>query len=140
MPSVPLFLPLWWYVTCDLIISLHFGILSPLPLSEKGIYSDLEVGDNYPFRDDFDAVIRCLGFKFDDSIFSRSPAASAHATKSSGSSHPGSMSGKKKKYPNVTPDYQAANVSGLYFIGVIGHGVDWRESAGENCLSVIDAL
>jgi len=105
------------------------GRISITP-AQKGIYSDLEVGDNYPFRDDFDAVIRCLGFKFDDSIFSRSPAASAHATKSSGSSHPGSMSGKKKKYPNVTPDYQAANVSGLYFIGVIGHGVDWRESAG----------
>lgn len=40
------------------------------------------------------------------------------------------MTGRRKKYPNITPDHQAVNVSGLYFIGVISHGIDWRESAG----------
>jgi len=100
------------------------GRLSITP-SREGKYSDLAVGDNYPFRDHFDSVIRCLGFKFDDSIFAKSPAASAR-----GASYPGSMSGRRKKYPNITPDYQAVNVSGLYFIGVISHGIDWRESAG----------
>ena len=81
------------------------------------------IGDNYPFRDDFDSVIRCLGFKFDNSIFAKSPEPSS-------SSNPGTMTGRRKKYPKITPDHQAANVSGLYFIGVISHGLDWRESAG----------
>ena len=88
------------------------------------------VGDNYPFRDQFDSVIRCLGFKFDDSIFASSPMANLSTQAHTVTTNPGKMSGRRKKYPNVTPDYQAVNVSGLYFIGVIGHGIDWRESAG----------
>ena len=45
-----------------------------------GIYENMQVGDNYPFRDDFDSVIRCLGFKFDASIFGQSPAARPAST------------------------------------------------------------
>lgn len=99
----------------------------------SGKYKDMTVSDSYPFRDNYDAVIRCLGFKFDNSIFAKSPLAEASASASNSGfagSNPGNMSGKKKKYPNITPDYQAVNISNLYFIGVISHGVDWRESAG----------
>jgi len=102
------------------------GRLSITP-ARGGIYENMQVGDNYPFRDDFDSVIRCLGFKFDASIFGQSPAAGPASTQQIPVSH---FKGRRKKYPEVTPDYQAANVSGLYFIGVISHGVDWRESAG----------
>jgi hypothetical protein len=43
------------------------------------------------------------------------------------------MEGKrKKKYPNIGADYEAKNVSGLYFVGTISHGVDLRESAGKH--------
>jgi len=105
------------------------GRLAVLP-AQGGKYEDMGVGDNYPFRDQFDSVIRCLGFKFDDSIFASSPMANLSTQAHTVTTNPGKMSGRRKKYPNVTPDYQAVNVSGLYFIGVIGHGIDWRESAG----------
>ncbi|XP_068233200.1 FAD-dependent oxidoreductase domain-containing protein 2-like [Palaemon carinicauda] len=72
--------------------------------------------DNFSLREGYDYVIRCLGFKFDFSIFNSS-ALPAHST-------------KKKKYPGIKHTYEAQNVAGLYFAGTSTHSLDYRKSAG----------
>ncbi|XP_063886508.1 FAD-dependent oxidoreductase domain-containing protein 2-like [Scylla paramamosain] len=72
--------------------------------------------DNFCLREGYDIVLRCLGFKFDFSIFSNSTL-------------PGT-SAKKSKYPAVKHTYEAQSVPGLYFAGTATHSLDYRRSAG----------
>lgn len=65
----------------------------------------------------YDKVIRCLGFKFDFSIFNDSMKFS-HAN------------GRIKKYPVINADFESADWSNLYFSGTIAHSLDFRKSSG----------
>ncbi|XP_061495011.1 FAD-dependent oxidoreductase domain-containing protein 2 isoform X2 [Rhineura floridana] len=73
--------------------------------------------DNFATRAPYDRAIRCLGWKFDFSIFNKSV---------------GLMQGKgsKKKYPLIKPSYEAKATRGLFVLGTASHSVDFRKSAG----------
>ncbi|XP_044157207.1 FAD-dependent oxidoreductase domain-containing protein 2 isoform X2 [Bufo gargarizans] len=73
--------------------------------------------DNFAAREPYDRVIRCLGWKFDFSIFDKSVKLTP-------------SSGLKKKYPLLKPNYEAKHVNGLFVVGTASHGVDFRKSAG----------
>ncbi|XP_069593258.1 FAD-dependent oxidoreductase domain-containing protein 2 isoform X2 [Ranitomeya imitator] len=73
--------------------------------------------DNFAAREPYDRVIRCLGWKFDFSIFDRSIKLK-------------SSSGIKKKYPILKPNYEAKHSQGLFVVGTASHGIDFRKSAG----------
>ncbi|KAK7074707.1 FAD-dependent oxidoreductase domain-containing protein 2, partial [Halocaridina rubra] len=72
--------------------------------------------DNFSLREGYDHVIRCLGFKFDFSIFENSTVPT--------------RSTKKVKYPGIKHTYEAQNVPGMYFAGTSTHSLDYRKSAG----------
>lgn len=83
------------------------------PISESG-----RAPDNFAVREPYDRVIRCLGFKFDFSIFD-------NTTK------PRPSRGKRsKKYPAIKPSYESTSIPRLYFAGTNTHSVDFRKSAG----------
>ncbi|KAH0616933.1 hypothetical protein JD844_028421 [Phrynosoma platyrhinos] len=73
--------------------------------------------DNFATRAPYDRAIRCLGWKFDFSIFNKSV---------------GLMRGKgsRKKYPLIKPSYEAKATRGLFVLGTASHSVDFRKSAG----------
>ncbi|NXQ99060.1 FXRD2 protein, partial [Sagittarius serpentarius] len=73
--------------------------------------------DNFATRAPYDRVIRCLGWKFDFSVYNRSL---------------GMMPGKgnKKKYPQIKPSYESRGTRGLFVLGTASHSVDFRKSAG----------
>ncbi|XP_028406643.1 FAD-dependent oxidoreductase domain-containing protein 2-like [Dendronephthya gigantea] len=73
--------------------------------------------DNYSLREPYDKILRCLGFRFDFSIFNDTVM-------------PNKCEGKKSKYPLITPDYQSDNVPRLWFGGATAHSLDWKKSAG----------
>uniref|UniRef100_A0A8D0H2I6 FAD-dependent oxidoreductase domain-containing protein 2 n=1 Tax=Sphenodon punctatus TaxID=8508 RepID=A0A8D0H2I6_SPHPU len=73
--------------------------------------------DNFAPRAPYDRVIRCLGWKFDFSIFNRSLRLM-----------PGK--GNKKKYPLIKPSYEARATRGFFVLGTASHSVDFRKSAG----------
>lgn len=88
-------------------------VTTDLPISESG-----QAPDNFAVREPYDRIIRCLGFKFDFSVFDNS-------------TKPRPCSGKRsKKYPSIKPDYESTTVSGLYFAGTNTHSIDFRKSAG----------
>ncbi|KAB0400345.1 hypothetical protein E2I00_010441 [Balaenoptera physalus] len=73
--------------------------------------------DNFALRVAYDRVIRCLGWNFDFSIFSKSLRLSAG----------GELS---KKYPLVKASYESKGSRGLFVLGTASHSVDYRKSAG----------
>ncbi|XP_059881573.1 FAD-dependent oxidoreductase domain-containing protein 2 isoform X2 [Delphinus delphis] len=73
--------------------------------------------DNFALRVGYDRVIRCLGWNFDFSIFSKSLRLSAG----------GELS---KKYPLVKASYESKGSRGLFVLGTASHSVDYRKSAG----------
>ncbi|XP_041364524.1 FAD-dependent oxidoreductase domain-containing protein 2-like [Gigantopelta aegis] len=73
--------------------------------------------DNFALREPYDKIIRCLGFSFDDSLFTNSTA-------------PGFGKGRSKKFPLIDFDYESKRVPGMFFAGTISHSVDHRKSAG----------
>ncbi|MEE6511949.1 hypothetical protein FKM82_018845 [Ascaphus truei] len=73
--------------------------------------------DNFAAREPYDRVIRCLGWKFDFSIFD-------------GSMRLKPASGQKRKYPLLTPSYEAKHTPGLFVVGAASHAIDFRKSAG----------
>lgn len=88
-------------------------VTTDLPISESG-----QAPDNFAVREPYDRIIRCLGFKFDFSVFDNS-------------TKPRPCSGKRsKKYPSIKPDYESTTVPGLYFAGTNTHSIDFRKSAG----------
>ncbi|OPJ68856.1 FAD-dependent oxidoreductase domain-containing protein 2 [Patagioenas fasciata monilis] len=73
--------------------------------------------DNFATRAPYDRVIRCLGWKFDFSIYNRSLRMM-----------PGK--GNKIKYPQIKPNYESRGTRGLFVLGTASHSVDFRKSAG----------
>ncbi|XP_063251869.1 FAD-dependent oxidoreductase domain-containing protein 2 isoform X2 [Prinia subflava] len=73
--------------------------------------------DNFATRAPYDRVIRCLGWKFDFSIYNRSLRMM-----------PGK--GNIKKYPQIKPSYESRGTRGLFVLGTASHSVDFRKSAG----------
>jgi thioredoxin reductase len=70
--------------------------------------------DNVVFPE-YDRIIRCIGFKFDFSIFGET---TEQLTANSG------------KYPGITAGFQSITTPGLYVAGAASHAVDYRRSAG----------
>ncbi|XP_038406614.1 FAD-dependent oxidoreductase domain-containing protein 2 [Canis lupus familiaris] len=73
--------------------------------------------DNFAMRVAYDRVIRCLGWKFDFSIFNKSLRLSSSGEFS-------------KKYPLVKASYESKGSRGLFVLGTASHSVDYRKSAG----------
>lgn len=73
--------------------------------------------DNFAMRVAYDRVIRCLGWKFDFSIFSKSLRLSSGSELS-------------EKYPLVRASYESKGSRGLFILGTASHSVDYRKSAG----------
>ncbi|XP_048196398.1 FAD-dependent oxidoreductase domain-containing protein 2 [Perognathus longimembris pacificus] len=73
--------------------------------------------DNFAMRVAYDRVIRCLGWRFDFSIFNQSLRLSS-----------GSEFGKK--YPLIRASYESKGTRGLFILGTASHSVDYRKSAG----------
>ncbi|KAG9483411.1 hypothetical protein GDO78_009367, partial [Eleutherodactylus coqui] len=73
--------------------------------------------DNFAAREPYDRVIRCLGWKFDFSIFDKSVRLKPY-------------SGLKRKYPSLKSNYETKHSQGLFVVGTAGHGMDFRKSAG----------
>lgn len=73
--------------------------------------------DNFPMRKPYDRVIRCLGFRFNFSIFHSSarPPHSANA---------------KGRLPALTAWYEGRDTPGLFVLGTAAHSRDYRASAG----------
>lgn len=69
--------------------------------------------ENDPLQRPYDQIIRCLGFRFDSSIYSNQLTI-----------------GYKGKYPSIAHDYQSIEIPGLYIIGTATHSLDHRKSAG----------
>ena len=62
---------------------------------------------------DFDHVIFCTGWKFDNSIFDFDVELT-----------------KDNKYPKIKPHYESNNNNNLYFIGALMHSLDFKKSSG----------
>nr|XP_010958674.1 FAD-dependent oxidoreductase domain-containing protein 2 [Camelus bactrianus] len=73
--------------------------------------------DNFAMRVAYDRVIRCLGWNFNFSIFSKSLRLSSGGEFS-------------KKYPLVRASYESKGSRGLFVLGTASHSVDYRKSAG----------
>ncbi|CAF4124910.1 unnamed protein product [Rotaria socialis] len=65
----------------------------------------------------YDKVIRCLGFKFDDSIWHPDVKIEKNL-------------GRTNKYPKIQFDYQSFDYDHLYFTGTLMHSIDFRKSSG----------
>lgn len=73
--------------------------------------------DNFPMRKPYDRVIRCLGFRFNFSIFDSSTC-------------PPNSENAKGRLPGVTAWYEGQNTPGLFVLGTAAHSRDYRSSAG----------
>ncbi|XP_028726894.1 FAD-dependent oxidoreductase domain-containing protein 2 [Peromyscus leucopus] len=73
--------------------------------------------DNFAMRVAYDRVIRCLGWKFNFSIFNQSLRLSSGTEFS-------------KKYPLIRASYESKGSRGLFILGTASHSVDYRKSAG----------
>ncbi|CAB1342005.1 unnamed protein product [Coregonus sp. 'balchen'] len=73
--------------------------------------------DNFSLRQPYDRVIRCLGFRFNFSIFD-------------GSARPPSSEGARGRLPGVTAWYEGRGTPGLFVLGTAAHSRDYRSSAG----------
>jgi hypothetical protein len=71
--------------------------------------------DNCWSRREYDRVISCTGWGFEDSWF-------ASDTKPARST--------VRKYPSITPRFESSNVPGLFFAGSLAHSMDWKRAAG----------
>ncbi|CAL9693465.1 unnamed protein product [Knipowitschia caucasica] len=73
--------------------------------------------DNFSMRKPYDRVIRCLGFRFNFSIFDRTVC-------------PPSSENARGRLPAVTAWYEGKNTPGLFVLGTAAHSRDYRSSAG----------
>eukprot|EP00854_Cymbomonas_tetramitiformis_P008795 gene8795-10422_t len=74
----------------------------------------------------FDVVVRCIGWKFNSSMFG--PQHGGDGSLSSSSRIVAPSVGKK--YPHIDLWYQSMNEPNVYFAGTLMHSHDWRKSAG----------
>ncbi|KAM9391930.1 FAD-dependent oxidoreductase domain-containing protein 2 [Pholidichthys leucotaenia] len=73
--------------------------------------------DNFSMRKPYDRVIRCLGFRFNFSIFDSSAC-------------PPNSENAKGRLPGLTAWYEGKNTPGLFVLGTASHSRDYRSSAG----------
>uniref|UniRef100_A0A3Q3DM39 FAD-dependent oxidoreductase domain containing 2 n=1 Tax=Hippocampus comes TaxID=109280 RepID=A0A3Q3DM39_HIPCM len=73
--------------------------------------------DNFSMRKPYDRVIRCLGFRFNFSIFDSSAC-------------PPKSKNAKGRLPRVTAWYEGHDTPGLFVLGAAAHSRDYRKSAG----------
>ncbi|XP_032392442.1 FAD-dependent oxidoreductase domain-containing protein 2 [Etheostoma spectabile] len=73
--------------------------------------------DNFSLRKPYDRVIRCLGFRFNFSIFDSSTC-------------PPKSDNAKGRLPQVTAWYEGKSTPGLFVLGTAAHSRDYRSSAG----------
>ncbi|XP_077068023.1 FAD-dependent oxidoreductase domain-containing protein 2 [Siphateles boraxobius] len=73
--------------------------------------------DNFSLRQPYDRVIRCLGFRFNFSIFD-------------GSARPPQSSGARGRLPGVTAWYEGRGTPNMFVLGTAAHSRDYRSSAG----------
>ncbi|KAF1379123.1 hypothetical protein PFLUV_G00172800 [Perca fluviatilis] len=73
--------------------------------------------DNFSLRKPYDRVIRCLGFRFNFSVFDSSAC-------------PPKSDNAKGRLPKVTAWYEGKNTPGLFVLGTAAHSRDYRSSAG----------
>uniref|UniRef100_A0A8C9TQG6 FAD-dependent oxidoreductase domain containing 2 n=1 Tax=Scleropages formosus TaxID=113540 RepID=A0A8C9TQG6_SCLFO len=73
--------------------------------------------DNFSLRQPYDRVIRCLGFRFNFSIF-EGAASLLHSGMARG------------RLPAVTAWYEGKGTPGLFVLGTASHSRDYRSSAG----------
>ncbi|XP_072299588.1 FAD-dependent oxidoreductase domain-containing protein 2 [Eucyclogobius newberryi] len=73
--------------------------------------------DNFSMRKPYDRVIRCLGFRFNFSIFDRTAC-------------PPNSENARGRLPAVTAWYEGKNTPGLFVLGTAAHSRDYRTSAG----------
>nr|XP_057906004.1 FAD-dependent oxidoreductase domain-containing protein 2 [Doryrhamphus excisus]XP_057906005.1 FAD-dependent oxidoreductase domain-containing protein 2 [Doryrhamphus excisus] len=73
--------------------------------------------DNFSMRKPYDRVIRCLGFRFNFSIFDSSAC-------------PPNSENARGRLPRVTAWYEGYDTPGLFVIGAAAHSRDYRSSAG----------
>uniref|UniRef100_UPI0037E93EA2 FAD-dependent oxidoreductase domain-containing protein 2 n=1 Tax=Semicossyphus pulcher TaxID=241346 RepID=UPI0037E93EA2 len=73
--------------------------------------------DNFSMRKPYDRVIRCLGFRFNFSIFDSSAC-------------PPNSENAKGRLPGLTAWYEGKNTPGLFVLGTAAHSRDYRSSAG----------
>ncbi|XP_064419353.1 FAD-dependent oxidoreductase domain-containing protein 2 [Latimeria chalumnae] len=73
--------------------------------------------DNFSMREPYDRIIRCLGWKFNFSIFHNSTALVP-------------CKGKKRRFPLIKPSYESEHTPGLFVLGAASHSIDYRQSAG----------
>lgn len=73
--------------------------------------------DNFPLRKPYDRVIRCLGFRFNFSIFDSSTCLK-------------NSENAKGRLPALTELYEGKNSPGLFVLGNAAHSRDYRLSAG----------
>ncbi|KAK3717351.1 hypothetical protein QZH41_011592, partial [Actinostola sp. cb2023] len=78
----------------------------------------VDTTDNFAIREPYDRVIRCMGFKFDYSVFEN------------GSTPRPSKGRYLRKYPEMTAGYESTTVPRLFYAGTNTHYVDFRKSAG----------
>lgn len=83
------------------------------PISESG-----KAPDNFAVREPYDRIIRCLGFKFDFSVFDNSTQQRPCKGK------------RSRKYPEIQPNYESTTVPRLFYAGTNTHSIDLRKSAG----------
>lgn len=107
--------------------------------------------DNFPTRKPYDRVIRCLGFRFNFSIFDRYRCVPAVMTSNillpnaallcqqvssvsvfliKSSACPPNSENAKGRLPAVTAWYEGKNTPGLFVLGTAAHSRDYRSSAG----------
>ncbi|XP_065889903.1 FAD-dependent oxidoreductase domain-containing protein 2-like isoform X3 [Dysidea avara] len=67
------------------------------------------------FQSGYDHIIRCLGFRFNFSIFTHS-------------ANP--ISDNIKKYPDLLTNYESSSVPDMFFAGAAAHSLDYKVSAG----------
>ncbi|XP_071965950.1 FAD-dependent oxidoreductase domain-containing protein 2-like [Antedon mediterranea] len=74
-----------------------------------------EIHDNFPLREEYDYIIRCLGFTYDFAIFNStfSPEPTANG-----------------KYPTINAAYEVENITDMFVIGTSSHSLDFKKSAG----------
>ncbi|KAB7503853.1 FAD-dependent oxidoreductase domain-containing protein 2 [Armadillidium nasatum] len=77
---------------------------------------ELIFADNFSLREGYHHVIRCLGFKFDFSIFNSSGGLKKIV--------------KNGKYPGIKETFESNTIPNLFVAGVISHSLDYRKSAG----------
>ncbi|XP_047642332.1 FAD-dependent oxidoreductase domain-containing protein 2 [Phacochoerus africanus] len=99
-----------FHITLKLYLEAGNQSADAIPLPE-------DESDNFAMRVPYDRVIRCLGWNFDFSIFSKSLRLSSGGDFS-------------KKYPLVRASYESKGSRGLFILGTASHSVDYRKSAG----------